>query len=264
MKILIIAGLLVVPLWAQPSRKDLNADIVSARAANKEMRYTDAEALMLTDATANPQSSLVWVELGTAEIGLKKYAEAETAFKKALGIDPETQKQMHQDNFYTDSDTATRASRNTADHAVPSNEKLNPEIVGAAYSDLGEIYARTKRTEQAQAAWDSAVKANPAKAALYLGNETIIFYQEGNAEAQVAAAEKAIAVDPNRAILYYFKGQGLVAKSTVDPQTQKMIAPPGCLEAYQKYLQLEPKGKFSEEAKEMIVATGGQLKVGGK
>jgi tetratricopeptide (TPR) repeat protein len=264
LKRLIVVGLLVAPLWAQQPGRNTNADLVAARAANKEMRYADAETLMLTDTAASPESSLMWVELGTAEIGLKKYADAETAFKKALGIDPEAQKLKHREDFYSASDTATHASRNVAEHSVPSNEKLNPEIAGAAYSDLGEIYARTKRTEQAQAAWDSAVKVNPAKAPLYLGNETIIFYQEGDAEAQVAAADKAIAVDPNRGVLYYFKGQGLISKATVDAQTQRMIPPPGCLEAYQKYLQLEPKGKFSEEAKEMIVAAGGQLEVGGK
>jgi tetratricopeptide (TPR) repeat protein len=224
------------------------------------MRYTDAETLMLKDTALSAESSLLWIELGTAEMGLKKYVEAETVFKKAIGIDPETQKLMHQEDFYSPKDAgSTHASRNVAEHKVKSNQKLNPEIVGAAYADLGEIYARTAKTEQAEAAWDSAVKAKPVKAALYLGNETIIFYQMGNAEAQVvAAAEKAIAVDPTRAMLYYFKGQGLASKTTVDAQTQKMIAPPGCIEAYRKYLELDPKGKFSEEAKAMITAAGAQ------
>ncbi|HEY6414156.1 MAG TPA: tetratricopeptide repeat protein [Edaphobacter sp.] len=251
----VVMGLLVAPMWAQQPDKGANVDLIAVRAANKEMRYTDAEALMLKDTALTPESSLMWIELGTAELGLKKYTEAETAFKKAIGIDPATQKIMHGEDFYTAEDSgSTHASRNVVGHTVPSNQKLSPEIVGAAYSSLGEIYARTKKTEQAQAAWDAAAKTNPAKAALYLGNETIIFYQEGNAEAQVSAAEKAIVADPSRAVLYYFKGQGLASKATVDAQTQRLIAPPGCLEAYKKYLELEPKGQFSAEAKEMIAA----------
>lgn len=264
MKRLLVVGLLSVSVWAQKVDVPGNADVVAARTANKELRFADAETLMLKDTALNPQSSLMWIELGSAEMGLKKYDAAEVAFKKALGIDPETQKALHQDDFFATDIPATRATRNTAAHTTYSNEKLNPEIVGKAYSDLGEIYARTKRTAEGQAAWDSAVKANPAKAPLYLGNETIVFYQLGNSDAQEAAAEKAIAVDPTRAMLYYFKGQALVSKATMDPKSQHLVPPPGCVEAYQKYLSLEPKGQFSDEARQMLAAVGQPVKAGGK
>ena len=56
--------------------------------------------------------------------------------------------------------------------------------------------------------------------------------------------------------MYYFKGQALVAKATVDPKTQKMILPPGCAEAYQKYLSLDPKGPYSADAKAILSAVG--------
>jgi len=264
MKLWVVMGLITSSLWAQKADIPGNADVVAARAANQELRFADAEALMLKDTAANPQSSLMWIELGSAELGLKKYDDAELAFKKALGIDPATLKANHQDDFFATDITATRAQRNTVGQTAYSNDKLNPDIKGKAYSDLGEIYAKTKRKAEAQAAWDSAVKANPAKAPLYLGNETIIFYQLGDSEAQEAAAEKAIAVDPTRAMPYFFKAQGLVAKSTMDPKTQKMVMPPGCVEAYQKYLELDPKGQFSGEAKQMLIAAGQPVKAGGK
>jgi tetratricopeptide (TPR) repeat protein len=256
MKVLIVALMVTSSLWAQKLDVPANDDLVAARAANKEMRYADAEALMQKDTAASPHSSLMWIELGVAELGLKKYLEAEEAYKRALGIDPETQKAVHQEDFYSSKDSATHATRNTAEHVVVSENKLNPEIVGKAYSDLGEIYARTKRVAESEGAWDAAVKANPAKASLYRSNETIIFYQTGDAEAQVKAADEAIAADPKRALPYYFKGQGLASKSTVDPKTQKLLPPTGCIEAYQKYLELEPKGQFSSEAKEMLAAAG--------
>jgi len=34
-----------------------------------------------------------------------------------------------------------------------------------------------------------------------------------------------------------------------------MILPPGCAEAYQKYLQLDPKGQFSADAKGVLAST---------
>ena len=41
----------------------------------------------------------------------------------------------------------------------------------------------------------------------------------GNSDAQAAAADKAIAADPNDPLPYYLKGQALIAKATVDPKT---------------------------------------------
>jgi len=237
----------------------MNADLITARAANKEHRYADAEALMLKDSVTMPHASLIWLELGFAEMGQKKYDEAGVAFQTALGIDPHTQGQIHREDYYSPSDPgATHIARDMATHTVVTTS-LVPEVTGAAYSSLGEVYARTERIEEAQKAWDTAAKVDPAHAALYLGNAAIIFNQMGMSDAQVAAAEKAIAVDPNRAILYYFKGQGLARKATVDPATQKIILPPGCAEAYEKYLELDPTGAFAGESKEVLAAAGQKI-----
>ena len=61
---------------------------------------------------------------------------------------------------------------------------------------------------EANAAYDAAAKANPTSAGIYLRNQAVIFFQAGNADAQVAAADEAIKNDPNDALLYYLKGQG--------------------------------------------------------
>ena len=103
-------------------------------------------------------------------------------------------------------------------------------------------------------AYDAAVKINPSQGALYLTNETKIFYSTNQTDASVVSADKAIALDPNSAILYYLKASGLVGKSTQDPKTSKLIAPPGCLEAYQKYLQLDPNGAYATDVKSIIAS----------
>jgi tetratricopeptide (TPR) repeat protein len=126
-------------------------------------------------------------------------------------------------------------------------------------SSLGEVYVRTNRPTEAQAAFDAAAQANPAQAAFYLRNETIFFFQVGNADAQLKAAEKAIAADPSVAVPYYFKGQALVSKATMDPATQKMVLTPGCADAYQKYLQLDPNGSYSADAKAILTSAGQQV-----
>ena len=68
----------------------------------------------------------------------------------------------------------------------------------------------------------------------------------------VASLTQAIAADPTAPVLYYLKGNGLVQKTTMDSKTNKLVAPPGCLEAYQKYLQLAPDGTYAAEVKGIL------------
>jgi hypothetical protein len=63
---------------------------------------------------------------------------------------------------------------------------------------------------EANAAFDAAAKADPTRASFHLRNEAVIFFQEKNTDAQVAAADEALKADPNQPILYYIKGQGLI------------------------------------------------------
>ena len=77
-----------------------------------------------------------------------------------------------------------------------------------------------------------------------------------NADAVAAAADKAIAADPNKPVPYYLKGQALIAKATVDPKTNRIVAPPGCEEAYEKYLQLDPNGPMAADAKNILEQIG--------
>ena len=119
--------------------------------------------------------------------------------------------------------------------------------MGAANAGLGEVYARTLMVDEANAAFDAAAEADPARAASYLKNQAIVFFQEKNIPAQLNAADEAIKADPNQAILYYIKAQGLAEKATVDPKTKKILLPPDCAAAYRKYLELAPNGQFAAE-----------------
>jgi tetratricopeptide (TPR) repeat protein len=241
--------------------KGLNADLVAARAANKAEKFAEAEAMMLNDTKAYPEAVLLWVELGLAQLGLKKYPEAELSFQKALAIDPASRTGGHREDYYAE-EGRTHASRNTAEHTTIAEKKLTPDVQAVSYASLGEVYIRTGKVADAQAAYDTAAKLFPPQAAFYYGNEAVYFSQVGNTEAQLAAANKAIAADATRPVPYYLKGQALVAQATMDAKTQKLILPPGCLEAYQKYVALDPNGKFVNEAKAIIAAATEQPKPG--
>ena len=206
--------------------KNLNADLASARQDIKDKKFDDAATLMQRDTGAKPDAAVLWVELAIAQNGEKKYDDAITSAKKAL---------------------ETNAA----------SKKPSPEIEGAAQNTLGEAYAGKNQIPDATAAYDAAAKAQPANAGMFYSNEAIVLAKSGsNADAVAAAADKAIAADPTKPVPYYLKGQALIAKATVDPKTNRIVAPPGCEEAYEKYLQLDPNGPMAADAKNILEQIG--------
>jgi tetratricopeptide (TPR) repeat protein len=203
-------------------------DVAAKENEIKSAKYTDVVTLMTKDTELRPQESVLWAYLGQGQMGLKKYDDAETAFKKALELDA-------------------------------ASKKPRPDIEGLVNAGLGEIYARTNKADQAAAAYDAAAKADPTKAGFYYKNEAVIFSQVGNTDAQGAAADKAIATNANDPIPYYLKGQSLIAKATVDPKTSKIVLPPGCGEAYEKYLELDPNGPYSADVKGILQSAGQKI-----
>jgi len=217
-------------LVGTPSKIDLANKVAEIRTA----KYTDIVSIATRDTGLKPDEALLWNQLGYGQAGLKQYDDAMTSYKKA--VDLET-----------------------------VSKKPRMPVIGQAQSGLGECYARTGKVPEANAAFDAAAKADPANAQLYLKNQAIIFFQEGNATAQAAAADEAIKADPNPndpnlAILYYVKGQGLIMNATQDPKTKLYILPPGCAEAYEKYLQLAPKGPFAADAAGILQQAGIKVK----
>lgn len=230
----------------------INVDLATARAANKDQRFADAEALMLQATASRPDLLYPWVVLGQAQLGLKKYGPAEASFKTVLGLDPDTPTQaggLYDTNRFG---AAAAPSVTLSSDAVKSER--TPEVQGIAWSNLGEIYIHANKPADAQSAFDRAARIDPKNAALYRNNETILFFQAGDGAAQVDAADKAIALDPTHARLYYFRAQGLLNQATVDPTSHKVVLPPGCAEAYRKYLEMRPSGQFANDAKTILAA----------
>ena len=203
-------------LGATASKADIAAKVEEIKTA----KYTDIQSVMTKDSGLKPDEPLLWSNLAYAQAGLKDYDDAIATYKKAI-----------------DMETASKKPR------LP--------VIAAADAGLGEIYARTGKVPDANAAYDAAAKAD-----LNLRNEAVIFYQENNGPAQIAAADEAIKIDPNQALLYYIKGQGLVQNATIDPKTNKIILPADCTAAYQKYLDLAPDGPYASEVASILQQAG--------
>ena len=214
---------------AQDLGASATRDAVEAKATEiRNAKYTEIETMMTKDSAVMPDQSILWTNLARAELGLKKYDDSETNYRKALALET-------------------------------NSKKPKPEVIGVADAGLGEVYARQGKVTEANAGFDAAAKADPTRAAFHLRNEAVIFFQEKNADAQVAAANEALAIDPNQAILYYIKGQGLIQQATVDPKTNRIVLPPDCTEAYQRYLALAPTGPYAAEVKGILDQAGEKI-----
>jgi len=138
--------------------------------------------------------------------------------------------------FYTDSAAAYQKG---ADLNAAS-KKPQPADQAVAYNAIGNIDGKLGKVPDASAAYDKAVALDPTKAGMYYGNEAIVMYKASQADGAIAAADKAIAIDATRPDPYYIKAQSLIGKATIDPKTQLPVLPPGCLDAYQAFLSLAP------------------------
>ncbi len=197
------------------------ADIDAMAVEIRNSKYAEIESVMAKATAEQPAEPGLWIYLGRAQVGTKDFLDAETSFKKAL-------------------DLASKA------------QAPRPLLLGAADAGLGEVYARTLMVDEANAAFNAAVKADPANSASYLRSQALIFFEEKNTEAQIDAADEALKTDPNDALLYFIKAQGMAMNAPVDPDTNKLILTPDCVAAFRKYLELAPTGQHAADVKAIL------------
>ena len=184
--------------------------------------YDQAVQVMQQAQAADDQAhphDLILGRLGDAYLGDKKYPEAVDAYNKAIAIDPSK---------------------------------------AAYHNNLAQALAKSNQTDKALVEYDTAAKLEPANASTYYYNEGAVLTNMGKADDANTAFDKAIAADPNKADAYYQKGVNLMGKATVG-KDGKYVAAPGTVEAFNKYLELQPDGKYAQNAKDMITALGGTV-----
>jgi hypothetical protein len=228
---------------------NLNTMLLKARADIKAGDY-DTAAKSMKDATAaKPDEAILWSALGDAELG-----QANAAAKTARA------------NKVTDASIPERYSEAAASYqkALDLNAALaKPDVktTAATENQLGQVYGKMPgKTKESAAAYEAAAAADPAGSGMYYFNEAATMFNAGDSPGAAAAADKAIAADPNKAEAYYIKGQSLVANVTLDEKTKKYVLPPGCLDAYQKYLELVPTGTQADEVRGILASLGESVK----
>jgi tetratricopeptide (TPR) repeat protein len=114
------------------------------------------------------------------------------------------------------------------------------------------------KTDEAAAEYTTAAQLDPSRAGMYYFNLGAILTNAGKVDDANAAFDRALAADPTRTDAYYWKGVNLIGKATTD-KNGKMVAPPGTADAFKKYLELDPSGRYASAAKEMLATIGEKI-----
>lgn len=224
--------------------KSLNDKLNEGKADADAGNYDGAIAA-LTDANQiDPSRDLIWFKLGDyyrlsaakqtdpAE-KQKRYGSAADSYQKAIQLKQAT----------PDKDAAKQA-----------------QTLAAYYNNLAEAYAKSNKVDDAVKTYALAAQTDPTAASQYYFNTGAVLTNAGKVDDAVAAFDKVIAADPSKADAYYWKGVNMIGKATL--QGDKMVAPPGTAEAFQKYLELQPTGQYADAAKQMLASIGASVETG--
>lgn len=221
--------------------KDLNKTLLQARADEKAGKAEQAVAELQPMTTVKPDEPIIWAALGEAQLSAGDQAAA--ALRAAKSPIDDATKQKYADAV---------ASYQKAVDLNAAKAKPSVDIAFSSYLNMGQALGRSGKPDEAAKEYENAAKADPTKAGTALYNEAAVYFNAQKLTEANAAADKAIAVDPNRPELYYIKASSLIPNATQDPQTKKFVLPPGCLEAYQKYLELAPTGPHAADVKGLL------------
>lgn len=224
--------------------KTVRADLAAAASSKGDVSKDVTSMKQAVD--AKPDVGLLWMTYGDTLLAQGRHLSDED---KKAGKSPAT------DDAITKSYTDAVEAYKKAVALDAAGAKPNVAGEAADYNQLGNTLTQLGKTDDATAAFDSAAKAEPAKAGVYYKNEAAVLYNAGQMDAALAAADKAILADPAAADAYFIKGQALVTKTAPDA-TGKLTAPPGCVEAYQKFLQLAPTDPKVPQVKEVLASLG--------
>ena len=222
--------------------KALNDKLNVAKTASDAGDFETA-VTTLTEATQmDPSRDLLWFKLADAN---RMSANKQT--------DP-AEKQKRLETAVTDYQKAIDL-RSTSEFAKKDPD--NNAKTAAYYNNLAEAYSKSNKVDESVASYAKAAELDPTHAGQYMFNTGAVLTNAGKVDAAIVAFDKVIAADPSKASAYYWKGVNMIGKATL--KGEKMVAPEGTAEAFQKYLELEPTGTFAQPAKDMLASIGASI-----
>jgi|SRR5215831_4707255 len=211
-----------------------NALIAQLNPALQAKDWATAEPLLQKLIAMNPNRWDYQQALGNAQLSLNKFDDAVATYEKAIPA---------------------------AENASKTDAKADPAKAKAAVAQMltneGNAYLKLKKNDKAIESYTKAASLDPNPGTAYF-NLCATQYNSGNTQGALAACDKAIASDPNRADAYFIKGSLMLGDSKMDKEG-KLQAPPGTSDALNKYLELAPDGPHAADVKAMLQAIGAKI-----
>jgi tetratricopeptide (TPR) repeat protein len=208
--------------------------------AETEQSWTTAATALKQMVAADPNHWEYYQALGTADLNLKQYQEAVDNYEKGVQL--------------AQAVASGNGPKSGGSAPDPAKAKAG---VGQMLAAEGNALLKLNKQKEAIEAYTKAAEMDPHPGTAYF-NICATQYNSGNTEGALAACDKAIAADPERADAYFIKGSLLMGSSTMD-KAGKLQAAPGTAEALNKYLELAPSGPHANDVKEMLQAIGAKI-----
>jgi tetratricopeptide (TPR) repeat protein len=200
-----------------------NALITQLQPAQSAKDWPKADSLLTQLTTMDPGNWQYQQALGDVRVNEGKFAEAVSAYAAALAA-------------------VGKAEVTPAIH----------EAMATMYSSQGNAYVKLKKDDEAFQAFSQAAKVSDGQtAATAWSNACVEGFNASKHKEAMDACDKAIAADPTKANAWFIKGSILMGDSDEDANG-KPLPPPGTVEAFKKYLALDPHGPHAGEAQQML------------
>jgi tetratricopeptide (TPR) repeat protein len=186
-------------------------------------------------------------------LAARQWGDAEAALKQLVSAEPRWE--------YADALGAMQGNQGHYQDAIASYQRAldlaqgsaAPAAIAAIYVGMGNANLKLKQNDAAVTAYGKAAALDPYPATAYF-NLCATLYNLGKTGAEgVAACDKAIAADPKKADAFFIKGSMLFGDSKID-KNNRIVVPPGTVEALKQYLVLAPTGAHASDVNQMLDA----------
>jgi tetratricopeptide (TPR) repeat protein len=231
--------------------KEQARDMSPAQKAALEKSVKDRQASMAKNKALQDSFNT-----GMTALTAKEFPAAVEALTKATELAPKefavwaNLAAAHEGLAKTKTGAEADAELGKAGEAYAKALEIKPDDAGV-HNNNGLLFVKLKKVEEAKAEIVKAATLDPAGAGKYYFNLGAIMVNTGQNDAALDAFQKAVAADPNYANAWYYIGNVLSGKMTMD-KDGKPLPPPGMQEALEKYLALQPTGQFADAAKGLL------------
>jgi Tfp pilus assembly protein PilF len=200
---------------------------------------------------------------GMTALNAKDFPASVEAFNKAAELSPKefavfaNMATAYEGLAKTKTGADADAALGKAGEAYVKALEIKPDDAGV-HNNYGLLLVKLKKLDEAKAEIVKAATLDAAGAGKYYFNLGAIMVNTGQNDAALDAFQKAVAADPNYANAWYYIGNVLSNKLTMD-KDGKAVAPAGMQEALEKYLTLQPTGQFADAAKGLLTAVNATI-----